>query len=375
MRILSTGDWHFNSGYDADVESSVRQIINYVKENHVDLIANTGDVYERASEPGSRNLAADLLREMAEWAPILIVRGNHDAPGDLDIFSKIRSKHNIQVHSTPGFIPIEGYGIHTLPWLTKARWQSLHPDASKEEGDKTVSQLLLEYLKTNVALRSDCKKHILIGHCLIAGAKAQNHQQMGADGVTLGQYDLEEMGFVAAFLGHIHLKQWIGNSCRYYYRYYYNGSIAALEYGETPDKYFSVFDTNSLTPDFIKLNTIHRQDIEAEWTPEGISIINEFPDSLISGARIRANLRIQGGDNIDQAKKQLEEWLESHKALEYTISPQVIPVSKIRAVEITSAQTLHDKLRMHWKATNTEPEEDVKNRMLEMLSEIEDLGI
>jgi len=372
VRILSTGDWHFNAGYDEDIEASVSQIINRLKRGwsvgpQIDLVVNTGDVYERSSEPRSRNIAAELIRDIAEWATVLIVRGNHDAPGDLDILSKIRSKHPIWVHSIPNVLNICGISIHTLPWLTKARWQSLHPEASKEEGDATVSQLLLEYMRNDILLRSDTKKHILVGHCLVAGARAQNHQQMGADGVTVGEFDLKDIGFDAALLGHIHLKQTFGQS----ESFLYNGSVAALEYGETPDKYYSILNTDDMYVEWVKLQTIHRQDINAYWTPTGLEIEDLRP-ALIEGARIRANLRISGGDNINLAKKQLEELLVKHGALEYQISPQVIPVSKVRAVEISSTQSLYDKLELYWKATGTEPEVNIQRQMREQLSELED---
>lgn len=368
MHILSTGDWHFNAGYDEDVLGSIHQILNYVNNNPVDLVAVTGDIYERASDPGSRNLAAECIRKLADRTHVLVVRGNHDAPGDLRILEKLEAKHHIVVHEVPGAIGYgEGIVIHTMPWLTKARWQSFHPSATQEDGDKTVSQLCLDYLRDEVALHAGCK-HILVGHMTIAGAKAQNHQQMGADGITLGLYDLPEAGFYAAMLGHIHLKQVLGSD----EKFFYNGSVTALDYGETPDKYFSVLDTQADSVEWVKLDTIHRQDITAEWTPTGIDVdTGDCPSGLLIGARVRANLRVAGGDNVAQAKEQLEKWLESLGVLEYKINPQVIPTSKIRAVEITKAEKLSDKLRQYWEATGY-PDEATQKDMLNKLAELED---
>lgn len=371
MRILSTSDWHFNAGYDEDVLASVEQIIKYINTKPVGLVAITGDIYERASDPGSRNLAAECIQRMAKTAPVLVVRGNHDAPGDLSILARLESHNQIMVHELPQSIAMpmadtDGIIIHSLPWLTKARWQSLHPEATKEEGDKTVSQLVLEWLRTNVALHPGYK-HILVGHLTIAGAKAQNHQQMGADGVTLGLYDLPEAQFYAAMLGHIHMKQLLGNN----ERFFYNGSVAALDYGETPDKWFSVLDTETGSVEWIRLNTVHRQDINARWTETGIEV-EEVPKELIAGARVRANLRVEGGDNLDAAKAQLEAYLQKMGALEFKVNPQVIPVSKVRAVEISKAVKLSDKLRQYWIATGGMPDEITQKDMLEKLSELED---
>ena len=368
MRILSTGDWHYNCGYDEDILSSVNQMIEYVKCHTVDLVAMTGDLYERASEPGSRNLAAECIQELANWVPVLIIRGNHDALFDLKILSKLNSLQRIIVHETPGELDLDNGKvlIVTMPWLTKARWQSLNPGASKEEGDRTVSQMVIEYIKGVVNLNPD-KKVILVGHMTVAGALCQAHQQLGADGVTVGIYDFADAGLYAALLGHIHLKQNCGGS-----RYFYNGSIAALDYGEKPDKYFSVLDTDTGEVEWNRLKTVHRQDINAEWTPLGIKVDMEgISSELLEGARVRASLRVNGGDNTEQAKKQLADWLIAANVLEFQISPQVIPTSQVRAVEISNATTLSDKLRQYWIAV-ADPEDEVKVDLLGKLSELED---
>lgn len=367
MRVLSSGDWHFNASYDEDVLDSVRQIIDYVVKNRVDLVAITGDLYERASDPGSRNLAAECITKLADETRVLIVRGNHDAPGDLRILERLKANHPITVHESPASIIADRHGviIHAMPWLTKARWQSLHPEATKEEGDKTVSQLVYDYLKNEVALYPSYK-HILVGHMTIAGAKAQNRQQMGADGVTLGEYDLPEIGFYAAMLGHIHLRQVLGTNDRFFY----NGSVAALDYGETPEKYFSILDTETGYVEWFLLDTIHRQDVNAEWAPTG-TIIEPIEGCFIKGARVRVNLRVEGGDNIDVARKQIEKWVMESGALEFSINPQVIPVSKVRAVEIAKAISLSDKLKQYWEATSY-PDEATLKDMIDKLAQVED---
>jgi exonuclease SbcD len=366
MKILSFGDMHFNAGYDEDILASVNQIIEYVRQNPIGLVVIAGDVYERASDPDSRNIAADCIQALGDVAPVVVIRGNHDAPGDLQILKKLECAQGIGVLEIPASIIYGTTIVHFMPWLTKARWQSLHPGASKEEGDKTVSQLVLEFLKTNVALDSGYR-HILVGHVTIAGAKAQNHQQMGADGVTLGMYDLPEAGFFAAILGHIHLRQTLGENDRFFY----NGSVAALDYGESPEKFFSVLDDETGEVEWVKLNTVHRQDINAYWTPTGICVDEDVPQSLLAGARVRANLRVEGGDNVDQAKAQLEAFLQNAGALEYKINPQVIPVSKVRAVEISQAVKMSDKLKEFWLAT-VAPDEITQKDMLEKLAELED---
>ena len=370
MKILSTGDWHFNAGYDDDVLASVGQIRDYIMANDVDALFVTGDVYDKASDPKSRNLAAEQIQHIAERVPVLIVRGNHDAPGDLNILAKLHSVYPIRVFETPTDViyqtlkddkPIK---VQILPWITKARWLALHPEATKEESDRTVSQLILEYLRNNVALGAGMPV-ILVAHLTIAGARAEHRQQMGADGVTLGLYDIAEAGYKAAMLGHIHLRQEIGAST-----YFYNGSIAPLDYGENPEKFFSVLDTKTWEVEWVRLKTVHRQDINAHFTPNGTVIDEQNLDiRQLFGARVRVNLRVEGGENVALAKQKMTEWLERWGVLEYKINPQVISVTKVRAVEISNCVKMSDKLKQYWQATE-QPEE--ANDMLDKLAQVED---
>jgi DNA repair exonuclease SbcCD nuclease subunit len=201
----------------------------------------------------------------------------------------------------------------------------------------------------------------------IAGAKAQNHQQLGADGVTLGMYDIPEAGYKAAMLGHIHLRQQFPGTGSYFF---YNGSIAALDYGETPDKYFSVLDTHNGGLEWIRLNTVHRQDIDAYWSNAGLGM-DLTNICALEGVRVRVNLRVEGGDNVEAAKKQIEEFLTKENVLEFKINPQVLPMEAVRAVEISKSTSMKDKLTTYWEAT-THPPEATQMGMLDKLSDLED---
>ena len=63
----------------------------------VDVVLHGGDLYERRSTPAERRAASDWLRVVADRCPVVIVRGNHDALGDLPLLAKLRTKHPIRV--------------------------------------------------------------------------------------------------------------------------------------------------------------------------------------------------------------------------------------------------------------------------------------
>lgn len=369
MRILSFGDLHYCSGYDSDICQSLGQIKAKANEERVDLIAITGDVYERSSDPDGRNPAAESIQFLADEAPVLIVKGNHDALGDLKLFEKLKAANQIMVDELPN---VRVYGrdaiaIHSLPWITKARWVKQNLEASTEQADATVSALALQYLKNAVQLTFGVDQHILVGHLLISGARAQNHQRLIGEGVTFGQYDLPEAGFFAGILGHIHLQQVFDNP-----RFFYNGSVCALNYGETPEKYFSILDTKTGGVEWIRLQTIDRYTLSGYYRGIIEGMVYEDPGyrARVPGARVRIIYTVPEGENAKAIDASLEKDFYTLGALEVKVSHQIIPKDAAIAVEIAKAQTSADKLKALWISKGA-PDNDTQVDMFEKLEEIE----
>jgi exonuclease SbcD len=368
LKILSTSDWHLCCGMDDDISNSLVQIEEKAAEVHPNLIVIAGDINHRASDPNGRNQAAEHIQKLADIAPVLIVRGNHDAPGDLMIFARLQAKNKIWVHETPNtlvFKESESHivAIHTMPWFTKTAWLATHKEESKESSDRAVGDLALQYIQNVVLNTPGVDVHILVAHLMINGARVQNHQPLIGQGVTVGQYDLPEAGLFAAILGHIHLKQEFTSP-----RFFYNGSIAALNYGETPDKYFSILDTHSGDVEWIRLNTVGRYqiDIDFPFTDDGLKNSLAGRDFIITGSRIAVNLRVPDGENVSQAKGEIERYFSLYHPIQLDIRPQLIPKTELRSQEIAHAHSLSDKLRAYWKAT-TEPDAESQKDMLEKL--------
>jgi len=378
MRIGSSGDWHLDCGLDADIERSVHQIAKVFRDGNVDMIALPGDLFDRKSTPEGRNLLRALIQEMAEIAPVIICYGNHEEPGDLDIFGQVRSKFSITVFDRPdSFCPASAYGpdcmIHVLPWFTKSTWQAAHAGESKEEGDIAVSRLAMDFLKQAVYLSPKDRKHVLISHLTIDGARLENHQPFKGEGIKFGRYDLEEVGFYAGILGHIHLRQQFEEASPLFF---YNGSPAALDYGESPEKYCSILDTNGVGVEWYRLETVDRFSLELEWGTGisrfeasylGITGVRE----RIPGARVRALLKVPEGEDIAHAKAEVERMIMEAGALETKVEPQVVPKTLVRSVDISSAERLPDKLDAYWKANDNYPSVEDQQGMKMKLTALE----
>jgi DNA repair exonuclease SbcCD nuclease subunit len=370
MRIGSSADWHLCAGMDADIEASVRQIAQIFHDQGVQVICLPGDLFDRKSTPEGRNLLRALVQELAKIAPVFICYGNHDEPGDLDIFGEVKSENPVYVFDKPTVIGIGDNFLHILPWFTKSTWQSAHAGASKEEGDKTVSQMALDYLKYKVKEESDGDaeiKHILMGHLNIEGARAENHQPLKGEGIRFGRYDLVEAGFCAGIFGHIHLRQVFEEAGP---TFFYNGSPAALDYGESPEKYCSILDTDSMSVEWFKLNTVDRFSLDLTYGKDAfITIAEQQP--RICGARVRALLKIPEGEDVSRAKAEVEKRLLDLGALEAQVDPQIQPKDLVRAAEIASAETLEQKLEAYWKANDNCPSPEDHAGMKEKLAHLE----
>lgn len=368
MKIGSTGDWHFCAGLDEEVSSSIVQMENKFKERQVDLIVVTGDIFDRKSDVEGRNWAAQRIRGLAGVAPVFLLYGNHDIEGDLDIFGLIRAKNTIKVQSHPFTFVDADHGVvfYFLPWFTKSGWTAMNPQASMGLGDVTVSQLALEYLAYQRSIHARLNmKHVLVSHITIAGSIAENRQPLIGEGVTLGVEDLRDVGFDGGIFGHIHLHQRIGGDT-----FFYNGSPVAMNYGEQPEKFFTVYDTDAGSVEWHRLNTIDRFSVELEWKNHRFE--GEFDHSRCKGALVRVLVKLEEGDDIHAIKDSLREWFTELEVKELKIEPQVRPRDAVRANQIVAAEGLLEKLTIYWEATGTKPDEPTAADMIDKLRQLEE---
>ena len=103
MRIASTGDLHYGAGVDEDISNSMAQFRKACVTEKVNKVVLTGDLFDRKSDPTTRNRLVMDIMLLADLVPVSIVYGNHDHPGDLDVLDKLSTKHPVHVFSRPTF--------------------------------------------------------------------------------------------------------------------------------------------------------------------------------------------------------------------------------------------------------------------------------
>lgn len=86
MRLLHTSDWHLGRtthgvSRAVDHDTVLAEIVTAAREHRPDLIVHSGDLFDqvRPSYPDIAT-ALDVLGELAEVAPVVVICGNHDSP-------------------------------------------------------------------------------------------------------------------------------------------------------------------------------------------------------------------------------------------------------------------------------------------------------
>ena len=98
MKVVHLADSHFDEKRDlADNVSVHGAALNSIADDAPDLIVHAGDLHNRRSSPEVRLAAADFLGELAEIAPVVLIRGNHDVPKDLDLYDRLQGGHPLHV--------------------------------------------------------------------------------------------------------------------------------------------------------------------------------------------------------------------------------------------------------------------------------------
>jgi exonuclease SbcD len=257
MRVLHTGDWHLtNRGTVAgryvlrqgvnltlwDRIAAVRRICDYAEEDPPDLIVIAGDLFDQANpENIAIKVAVEAVERLAETAPVVIIKGNHDgAKGSefanaLAPFGKLLRKHGVYVSERPAVIPIPLTPktiVFTLPYPRKSalRSEPQYKSLSPEELGRLVGFKLEEILAGFTAEIEHNAINILVGHFTVAGAMYSKEQTVPPFDISVRKEFVDK--FDLALLGHLHEPQ-----------QYYCGTIARSGFGEEDMKVgFKVYE-------------------------------------------------------------------------------------------------------------------------------------
>lgn len=244
-RLVAIGDAHLQHGHrrNADRLQALDQIIR--EGSALDDLGAwlwPGDIFHQRSLPEDRNEVAPRLQAMADRAPVVMVYGNHDHPGDLHILGRLKARYPIYVIDRPDIVRVQlatgqTAAIFGVPYPHKAEIVA-HGISVQDVGTTAAPLLDLMFLAASERLREAAAAGdltVMIGHATIVGSVSSVGQPMGLErDVAIDAGLLARLGDIPKIFGHIHKPQELHGA-------HYIGSIGRNDWGEVEAKrYLSV---------------------------------------------------------------------------------------------------------------------------------------
>lgn len=327
-------------------------------ERGVSVVVHTGDVYERKSTPLERQAVADWVGQVASFAPMLIVRGNHDAVDDLPLLQRLETAHPVIVEQEAGVHTIAGLNIAALSWPRKAALLAASAAEGKEVGEAVAGDALRAVLRgLGQRLASLNGPRLFAAHAMVQGSITSTGQPLVGCDLELGLEDIELARADAYALGHIHKGQrWDLPSGPVVYP----GSPRRTAFGELEPKGYTLLEWDdelgAVRDTFIEAPATEMIQVEAKWTDGGFSGDYQV-GAEHEGAEVRFRYRV-AGDQRDAARSAAAAWKEELLAFgvaSVKLEEVVIAETRARAPEIAQAATLDAKLDAFWAAKGFAP--------------------
>lgn len=237
--FVHIGDIHLahHSSRNADRLQALDQII---RENEgCDFLSAwliPGDVFDAKSSIDDRNTWASFLTRMGAVAPIVKVRGNHDAVGDLQIFQRLKTRWPVYVLERPGVIEVplprgEVAACACLPYPDKFGLVSagVVPGDVPQTATELLDVVFMRMAHDLQVARDSGAIPLFLGHVNVRGSIASTGQPQIGKEQEIDRASLDRLPVVYRALSHIHAPQEVGSGV-------YAGSIIANDYGEAEAK-------------------------------------------------------------------------------------------------------------------------------------------
>lgn len=364
-RVAIIADSHFDSSSRFDECQRIHHwIADDLEERGVDLILHSGDVFERKSNPEERSAVADWLRRAASIAPVVIVRGNHDALGDLALFAKLRTRHPVQVAEYPVVLLAAGVAVACLPWPRKAELLARAPELDPGDALRGVLRGLGQQLASHDGPR------VLLAHAMVSGSRTSTGQPLVGCDFEIGVDDLALAGADLVALGHVHMPQdWPLEDAPVIYP----GSPRRTAFGEVESKGYALAELEGQrTRTWRRIETpcapMHL--VEARWEG-GCFLTRAVIDPAHAEVRFRYTVAADERDAARAAAELSRDLWLANGAVNVKLEEVVIATSSARAPEVALARTVDEKLRALWKARGEEPEAARAERLLSHVHDLE----
>jgi hypothetical protein len=239
-RFAHFGDLHLGpNSRNADRRRALDQGIAEQDRDGLAAWLLPGDLNHGRMTIDDRNWLVDRVQRMANRAPVVILYGNHDLPGDLDVFAQLLGVYPIVVIDTPVTFSFRtatraDVTLFALPYPSKA---GLVAAGTPHELIPEVARQALDAIFLDASLKLEEARQrgeiaMMLGHINVGGSIVSSGQPNIGKEIEIDQALLDRLGPIYKGLNHIHHGQRIANA-------FYAGSMCRLDWGETELKFYN----------------------------------------------------------------------------------------------------------------------------------------
>jgi DNA repair exonuclease SbcCD nuclease subunit len=197
VRLLFVGDIHATEAAAEELRETLNFISTLAWERRAEGVILLGDVFDGLSTPAERLIISEFLRSII--GPIIIIKGDHDVEGDLDALS---CYPKVRVFSVPKLICFGPIDLLLVPWPTRERL--IAQFGALESGDIDLGKALGTLLYGMATTRQRPERPLVVAGHLELDVMQSAARILTSGVVKVGEWDLDQLGATAVFLGHIH---------------------------------------------------------------------------------------------------------------------------------------------------------------------------
>lgn len=236
MKLIHTSDWHLGRafhgvgllGAQADY---VDHLVETVREESVEAVLVSGDVYDRALPPPDavQLLSEALTRLIDAGATVVLSSGNHDSAIRLGFASGLLERSGLHIRSDVADVGrpvlVGDTAVYPLPYLEPTATSVTESLAVGERTHTAVLGAAMERVRADAAGRGPST--VVMAHCFASGGAASDSERdITTGGVAMVPADTFD-GVAYGALGHLHRPQQVADHVRY------SGSPVAMSFSET----------------------------------------------------------------------------------------------------------------------------------------------
>jgi len=373
ITLLCIGDLHLRSGpHLEDVRRCLDFAAKLADERQVHGVLLAGDIFEGKSSEEERDIFGDALADLSvdghgQPRHVLVVKGNHDRPLDLEVYA---GYPHVTVMERPGIVAL-GHSRSTTtvdvlccPWPERAFLAA--NGFAGEQADQAGSAALAAMLRAMVATREHPERPLVVlAHLQVLGAISSSAQPLVGRSIEIALGELQDLGAAAIVLGHVHRPQELAPNIHYI------GSFTCHDFGEQGEQkrvgILTIDDAGTASWEWVSVPCRRWLTVEAEIGEDGPPV-EDWPtvttaadeEAVIAGGMeaLAAGSCVRYVYRCDETNESLFDHatITRRFAAAHTlkIEPRVERAARVRSAEVAAARTALQKLEAWGQATGTE---------------------